>query len=92
MTDDKSLPKGERKRLQIERAHSKSEGAKLVKLADKIANLRDMAVAPPATWDGQRLADYFDFAHAVAGGLRGLNSRLDAAFVAAYDARPAVSA
>ena len=51
VTDDKSLEKAERKRLQVERAHSKSEGAKLVKLADKIANLRDIAACPPADWD-----------------------------------------
>src|SRR3984893_8409534 len=50
MTDDKSLPKMERKRLQIEHAgHMSREGA-LVKLADKICNLRDMASSAPANW------------------------------------------
>src|SRR2546421_10249231 len=39
VTDDKSLPKAERKRLQIEHAASASGAAKLVKLADKICNL-----------------------------------------------------
>src|SRR5262245_49817150 len=42
MTDDKSLPKGERKRLQVEHAHLKSREGALVKLADKICNLRDV--------------------------------------------------
>jgi GTP diphosphokinase / guanosine-3',5'-bis(diphosphate) 3'-diphosphatase len=46
-TDDKSLPKQERKQLQVAKAHSKSPGAKLVKLADKISNLRDILAAPP---------------------------------------------
>lgn len=49
MTDDKELPKAERKRLQIERASHKSKEAAFVKLADKICNLRDMASSPPKT-------------------------------------------
>src|SRR4029078_374254 len=44
MTDDKSLPKAERKRLQIEHAPDMSREGALVKLADKISNLRDVAV------------------------------------------------
>ncbi len=40
VSDDKSLPKAERKRLQIEHASDCSERAKLVKLADKLHNLR----------------------------------------------------
>ena len=42
VTDDKRLPKAERKRLQIEHAAVVSHRAKLVKLADKICNLRDI--------------------------------------------------
>ena len=49
VTDDKSLPKAERKRAQIEHAAHISKKAKLVKLADKICNLRDVAHSPPAT-------------------------------------------
>ena len=41
VTDDKRLPKAERKRLQIEHAPKISHEAKLVKLADKLVNLRD---------------------------------------------------
>ena len=48
LTDDKSLPKHERKRLQVQNAPHKSPQAKLVKTADKIANLRDIASTPPA--------------------------------------------
>ena len=54
VTDDKSLPKAERKRLQVEHAPTISRRAKLVKLADKIANLRDIAASPPADWPLQR--------------------------------------
>jgi GTP diphosphokinase / guanosine-3',5'-bis(diphosphate) 3'-diphosphatase len=54
VTDDKSLPKSERKRLQVEQAASISPEAQLVKLADKICNLRDISVSPPAGWPLQR--------------------------------------
>ncbi len=88
VTDDKSLPKAERKQLQIARAAHKSPGAKLVKLADKIANLRDIAASPPADWDAARKADYVRWASEVVAGMRGTNAALEAAFdaaVAAFD-------
>lgn len=50
VTDDKSLPKAERKRLQIVHAGHASFEARLVKLADKICNLRDILASPPANW------------------------------------------
>lgn len=83
VTDDKSLPKAERKRLQVTRAAHKSPGAKLVKLADKIANLRDIAASPPADWDAARKADYIRWASEVVSGMRGTNAALEAAFDAA---------
>ncbi|HLB14432.1 MAG TPA: HD domain-containing protein [Burkholderiales bacterium] len=88
VTDDKSLPKAERKRLQIEHAAAISREAKLVKLADKICNLRDMADHPPASWDLVRRREYFDWAKAVIDRLRGVHSGLEAAFDAAYSRRP----
>lgn len=84
VTDDKTLEKAERKRLQVAKASGKSDGAKLVKLADKISNIRDIATAPPATWDVQRRRDYFDWAREVVAGLRGVNERLEQSFDAAY--------
>src|SRR2546425_4306190 len=60
VTDDKSLSKAERKRLQVEHAALLSPEAKLVKLADKISNLRDVAGHPPAHWDLARRREYFD--------------------------------
>lgn len=47
VTDDKTLPKAERKRLQVERAAGSSPRAKLVKLADKLYNLRDLNRCTP---------------------------------------------
>ena len=84
VTDDKSLSKEERKRLQIAKSASKSPGAKLVKLADKIANLRDLVSSPPADWSDERLIQYFEWARQVVEGLRGTNASLEAAFDEAY--------
>lgn len=88
VTDDKSLPKAERKQLQIDRAPRLSRAAKLVKLADKIANLRDVADHPPSQWPLERRREYFDWAKRVVDGLRGTHERLEAAFDAAYARRP----
>ena len=88
LTDDKSLPKAERKRLQIEHApHMSREGA-LVKLADKICNLRDVADSPPAGWSIERQRDYFDWAKAVVDRLPRVNAKLSELFVEAYGRRP----
>lgn len=84
VTDDKSLPKEERKRLQVVKAASKSDAAKLVKLADKICNLRDIAVAPPADWSIERRREYFEWAREVVAGLGGVSPSLEAAFDEAY--------
>jgi guanosine-3',5'-bis(diphosphate) 3'-pyrophosphohydrolase len=90
VTDDKSLPKAERKRLQIEHAAHASPKAKLVKLADKICNLRDIASNPPADWSEERKREYFEWAAKVVAGCRGSNNNLEAEFdilVANQDAR-----
>jgi GTP diphosphokinase / guanosine-3',5'-bis(diphosphate) 3'-diphosphatase len=88
VTDDKSRPKEERKRLQIEHAAELSRPAKLVKLADKICNLRDMASSPPADWPLERRREYFDWARAVVDRLRGVHPRLEALFDAEYARKP----
>ena len=88
VTDDKSLSKEERKRLQIEHAPQLSTEAKLVKLADKICNLRDVATDPPAQWDRARRREYFDWAKNVVDRLRGADARLEAVFDRAYLQRP----
>lgn len=88
VTDDKTLPTAERKRLQVEHAPTTSRHARLVKLADKICNLRDIAASPPADWSPARKQEYFDWAKAVADGLRGTHSGLEQLFDHAYNARP----
>lgn len=65
MTDDKKLPSDRRKALQIEHAPELSAKASVVKIADKIANLRDIAVSIPRGWTRQRCRTYFEWAQAV---------------------------
>ncbi|MBV8823617.1 MAG: bifunctional (p)ppGpp synthetase/guanosine-3',5'-bis(diphosphate) 3'-pyrophosphohydrolase [Hyphomicrobiales bacterium] len=92
VTDDKSLPKAERKRRQIESAPKASPRARLLKIADKTSNVRALAVSPPSNWDVARVADYIDWAEKVVAGCRGLNATLERAFDAAVtDARAAIA-
>jgi guanosine-3',5'-bis(diphosphate) 3'-pyrophosphohydrolase len=88
VTDDKSLPKEERKRLQVEHAADLSREAKLVKLADKICNLRDIGSAPPAGWPLERKQEYFDWAKRVVDRMRGTHPELEQLFDAEYARRP----
>jgi guanosine-3',5'-bis(diphosphate) 3'-pyrophosphohydrolase len=80
VSDDKSLPQGERKRLQIEHAPGLSREAKLIKLADKISNVADVSGNPPAAWSLDRRRDYLDWAEKVVAGMRGTAPRLEARF------------
>lgn len=80
VSDDKSLPKAERKRLQIEHAPHISEPAKLIKLADKLDNVRELGADPPLDWPLARRMAYVDWADQVVSGLRGVNAALEAAY------------
>ncbi len=80
VSDDKSLPKTERKRLQIEHATTISTSAKLIKLADKIANIQDIGQAPPLGWSLDRRLEYLDWSQQVVHGLRGVNPVLETYF------------
>lgn len=77
MTDDKSLPKAERKRLQIEHSRQASRRAKLIKLGDKICNLRDVTHSPPEDWSPTRRREYLDWTERVVAGCRGSNPALE---------------
>jgi guanosine-3',5'-bis(diphosphate) 3'-pyrophosphohydrolase len=77
VTDDKSLPKQDRKQAQVEHAPHLSTAAKLVKLADKTCNLRDMVDSPPHDWSAERKREYFAWADRVVAGLRGANPELE---------------
>lgn len=86
VTDDKSLPKAERKRLQIEHARHASHAARLVKLADKISNLRDLHSTPPADWSAERRAAYVEWSSQVIDAVRGTHAGLEALFDVEYAA------
>jgi GTP diphosphokinase / guanosine-3',5'-bis(diphosphate) 3'-diphosphatase len=80
VTDNKSLDAAVRKLSEIEHAAHASPRAKLVKLADKTCNLRDLAATPPPEWSDDRRAAYLDWARKVVAGSRGANAALEAAF------------
>ena len=80
VTDDKSLPKAERKRLQIVNAPQQSVRAQMIKLADKISNLRSILASPPADWTDQRKREYFEWAKRVVDGLTAPNPVLKQEF------------
>ncbi|KAI4457482.1 guanosine-3'5'-bis(diphosphate) 3'-pyrophosphohydrolase mesh1 [Holotrichia oblita] len=77
VTDDKRLPSKERKALQIKHAGSSSYEAKLVKLADKLHNLRDLERCTPKGWSKVRVEEYFKFSKQVTDGLKGTNTIME---------------
>ena len=84
VTDDKSLPKAERKALQVQTSPHKSDRAKMIKIADKISNLRSILQSPPAGWSEERKREYFDWAAKVVDGCRGVNRLLEQQFDEVY--------
>lgn len=85
VTDDKTLPRDERKRLQIEHTPHVSQKAKLVKLSDKLYNLRDLNRVAPAGWMPERVDEYFTWASKVVAGARGSNASLERQLDAEFD-------
>jgi GTP diphosphokinase / guanosine-3',5'-bis(diphosphate) 3'-diphosphatase len=77
VTDDKSLPKSERKLKQIEHAPHLSNGAKQIKLADKISNITDVTNNPPHDWSLKTRIEYVNWGEKVVAGLRGVNADLE---------------
>jgi guanosine-3',5'-bis(diphosphate) 3'-pyrophosphohydrolase len=80
VSDDKSLPKAERKRLQIEHGPTLSSGARQIKIADKICNVRDVGSKPPKDWPFERRCEYLAWAEQVVNACRGTNPRLEQHF------------
>ena len=80
VTDDKSLPKKERKALQVDHAPHASVAARQLKIADKICNIRDIADCPPADWSSSRKVEYLSWTEDVVRGCRGANATLDAVY------------
>jgi (p)ppGpp synthase/HD superfamily hydrolase len=80
VTDDKDLDKSVRKQLQIEHAPHLSPNAKVIKLADKTANVTDIGHIPPTGWSIERRLDYLDWSQKVVAGCRGANPALEMLF------------
>ncbi len=80
VTDDKSLPRPERKRVQVQTAGAKSGRARMIKIADKISNLRSLLDSPPLGWSRRRRLEYFGWAAQVVERCRGVSPELEAAF------------
>jgi guanosine-3',5'-bis(diphosphate) 3'-pyrophosphohydrolase len=79
-TDDMSLSKAERRQKQVEDAPKKSQSAKLIKIADKVSNVRARIFPNPSQEQREELADYLAWAEQVVTNLRGGNAMLDALF------------
>jgi guanosine-3',5'-bis(diphosphate) 3'-pyrophosphohydrolase len=79
-TDDMSLPKAERRRLQVVNAAHKSPSARLIKVADKISNIGARILPDPSAEERVDLLDYTNWAEQVVAGCRGGNAWLDATF------------
>jgi guanosine-3',5'-bis(diphosphate) 3'-pyrophosphohydrolase len=80
VTDDKSLPKEERKRRQIEHARKHSPKVRLIKLADKIANVTELTDSAPLGWPIERKLAYVHWAEAVIARIGGSNAALEQLF------------
>lgn len=88
LTDDMSLPQADRRRLQVEKAPGMSPRARLLKLCDKVSNLREIAREPPRDWSIEDRRAYFDWGKQVVDALRGTDAGLEAAFDEIYAERP----
>jgi guanosine-3',5'-bis(diphosphate) 3'-pyrophosphohydrolase len=84
VSDNKSLPVEERKRLQVVHTPNLSVRAKKLKIADKISNIQDIGMDPPENWTTKRKLSYLDWAKQVVEGARGLNIKLDKYFDQVY--------
>jgi guanosine-3',5'-bis(diphosphate) 3'-pyrophosphohydrolase len=80
VTDDKSLEKDDRKEMQVQHAPHLSYGAKLIKLADKISNVREIGADPPKGWDKKRRREYFEWATRVVMAMGSVNQPLEEMF------------
>lgn len=80
VTDNRQLPKSERKRLQIANASRLSPEAVLIKLGDKISNVQDVVQTPPVGWSWTRCWAYLDWAEAVMHNCSKVNPMLEQRF------------
>jgi guanosine-3',5'-bis(diphosphate) 3'-pyrophosphohydrolase len=80
VTDDKSLAKKTRKRLQVEHAPEVSQAAAQLKIADKLSNVEDLSAAPPPGWSLERRREYLAWSEEVVDRLRETSAELERAY------------
>ena len=80
VSDDQSLSSAARKQMQIDHAPHLSTRAKMIKIADKIANIRSMVETPPPKWSLERKREYLNWSERVVAGCRGTNEALERLF------------
>lgn len=88
LTDDQELPRAERYAIQADKATRYSPEAKLIRLADKIANTRDASKSPPPSWSRERLLGHFNQSLSVVALIRGAHPVLEEIFDEAFKATP----
>jgi len=77
LSNDRNLSGQENKQRQIEHAPLMSQEAKLVKLADRLYNIRDLQAKTPVTWSKEDVERYFSWAAKLLQGLAGTDEHLE---------------
>lgn len=65
VTDDKTIPRDERKRHSVLTIASKSRRAQYLKVADQASNIRALVTTPPTGWTLERQVTYVDWGVAI---------------------------
>lgn len=77
--------------FQILHAAGTSSKGKVVKLADKLYNVRDLELGLPEGWTEERRCEYFEWAYQVCEGLRGVSRPLEQKLGQIFEAKGLVS-
>ena len=80
-SDDRTLSKIERKKYQIVHGYTISDGAKMIKLADKCSNVGGLFYDPPSSWTSEEIDGYIYWSISVFNSIRGVNPVLDNQFI-----------
>jgi guanosine-3',5'-bis(diphosphate) 3'-pyrophosphohydrolase len=83
VTDAKGVTRETRRQHQVDNGPRYSPAAKLIKLADKISNVREIGEDPPAHWTVERQLGYFAWARQVVDALGRVNPALETCFLQA---------
>ena len=77
VTDHASENDVEKFQQQFDRINGLSQKAKIIKLADKVANVKSLLSFPPEGWDLQKRSLYINWADRIINALRGTNKNLE---------------